>query len=90
MIAESPRGIHRARKDVRIERNGVEAFIPISFSPGDAMQILGISEITPVMCSYDYDMAGLGGSVFNRRHTLARGGLCRDCHYQKKKGFARR
>lgn len=45
---------------------------------------LGISEITPAMCSYDYDMAEFGGSVFNRRHTLTGGGPCCDCHYQKK------
>lgn len=49
---------------------------------------LGISEIIPAMCSYDYDMAELGGSIFNRQHTLAGGGPCCDCHYQKKEGSA--
>lgn len=47
-------------------------------------QKLGISEITPSMCTYDYDMAKLGGSLFTRQNTLAQGGSCCDCHYQKK------
>ena len=47
-------------------------------------QKLGISEITPAMCSYDYDMAELGGSIFMRKHTLAGGGPCCDCHYRKR------
>lgn len=47
-------------------------------------QTLGISEITPAMCSYDYDMAELGGSIFSRQHTLAEGGPCCDCHYKKR------
>lgn len=46
-------------------------------------QKLGISEITPAMCTYDYDMARLGGSVFTRQYTLAEGGLFCDCHYKK-------
>lgn len=46
----------------------------------------GISEITPAMCSYDYNMAELGGSIFTREHTLAGGGACCDCHYQKRGG----
>ena len=45
---------------------------------------LGISEITPAMCTYDYDMAELAGSIFTREHTLAGGGPCCDCHYRKK------
>lgn len=45
---------------------------------------LGISGITPAMCSYDYDMAELGGSIFAREHTLAGGGPCCDCHYRKR------
>lgn len=45
---------------------------------------LGISEIIPAMCTYDYDMAELGGSIFTRQHTLAEGGPCCDCHYIKK------
>jgi len=47
-------------------------------------QKLGISKITPAMCTYDYDMAELGGSVFTRQYTLATGGPFCDCHYQKK------
>ncbi|WPC40147.1 L-2-amino-thiazoline-4-carboxylic acid hydrolase [Clostridium sp. JS66] len=47
-------------------------------------QELGISEITPAMCTYDYDMAKLGGSVLMRHYTLAEGGSCCDFHYQKK------
>lgn len=47
-------------------------------------EILGISEITPAMCTYDYDMAELAGSIFTREHTLAGGGPCCDCHYRKK------
>jgi hypothetical protein len=47
-------------------------------------QKLGISEITAAMCTYDYDMAELGGSVFTRQYTLEKGGPCCDCHYQKK------
>ncbi len=45
---------------------------------------LGISEIIPAMCSYDYDMAALGGSAFTRQHTLEEGGPCCDCHYRKR------
>ena len=44
---------------------------------------LGIEEIIPAMCSYDYDMARMEGSVFTREHTLAEGGPCCDCHYEK-------
>ena len=47
-------------------------------------QTLGIPEITPAMWTYDYDMAELSGSVFTRQNTLAGGGPCCDCHYQKK------
>ena len=45
---------------------------------------LGISEITPAMCTYDYDMAELSGSVFSRHYTLANGGPYCDCHYQRR------
>jgi len=47
-------------------------------------ETLGIEEITPAMCTYDYDMAQLGGSVFTREYTLAGGGPCCDCHYCKR------
>ena len=45
---------------------------------------LGIAEIIPAMCTYDYDMAELGGTVFTRQYTLAGGGPYCDCHYCKK------
>lgn len=44
---------------------------------------LGIAEITPAMCTYDYDIAKLGGSVLTRQHTLAKDELPCDFHYQK-------
>lgn len=47
-------------------------------------ETLDISEITPAMCTYDYDMAELAGSIFTREFTLAGGGPCCDCHYRKK------
>lgn len=48
------------------------------------LQKLGIPEVIPAMCAYDYDMAALGGSEFTREQTLAGGGACCDCHYRKK------
>lgn len=45
---------------------------------------LGIAELIPAMCTYDYDMAELGGTVFTRKYTLAGGGPYCDCHYCKK------
>lgn len=50
------------------------------------LETLGIGEITPAMCTYDYDMAELAGSIFTREFTLAGGGPCCDCHYQNRKG----
>ncbi len=47
---------------------------------------LGISEITPAMCAYDYDMAKRTNTVFTRRSTLASGGEVCDCHYKKLTG----
>ena len=44
---------------------------------------LDISDICPAMCTYDYDMAKLGGSEFTRQHTLAGEDLCCDCHWRK-------
>ncbi len=44
---------------------------------------LGLSEYTPAMCTYDYDMAELSGSIFTRQYTLAEGRPCCDCHYRK-------
>ncbi|HWR18757.1 MAG TPA: L-2-amino-thiazoline-4-carboxylic acid hydrolase, partial [Clostridia bacterium] len=48
------------------------------------MKDLGISEITPAMCAYDYSMAKITNTVFTREYTLASGGPVCDCHYQKK------
>jgi hypothetical protein len=45
---------------------------------------LGIQEITPALCTYDYDMAELGGTVLTRNHTLAEGSSCCDFYFQKK------
>lgn len=50
-------------------------------------QELGISEIVPALCAYDYDMAALSNSEFTREQTLAGGGGCCDCHYRKKSGL---
>lgn len=47
-------------------------------------QTLGLSEYIPAMCTYDYDMAELSGSVFTRQYTLAGGGSCCDCHYRRR------
>lgn len=47
---------------------------------------LGIPEITPAMCAYDYEMARLSGTEFSRRGTLAGGSDCCDCHYRKAAG----
>ena len=48
------------------------------------LKTLDIPEICPAMCTYDYDMADLGGSTFIRNHTLAGGGPCCDCHWTRK------
>ncbi len=50
------------------------------------LDTLGLAEYTPAMCTYDYDMAELGGSIFTREFTLAGGGSCCDCHYRKREG----
>lgn len=47
-------------------------------------QTLELSEYIPAMCTYDYDMAELSGSVFTRQFTLAGGGPCCDCHYSRR------
>lgn len=46
---------------------------------------LGIAEITPTMCAYDYGMAKWTKTEFFRTHTLAGGGPVCDCHYRKSK-----
>lgn len=44
---------------------------------------LGIFEIVPALCAYDYEMAKYYGSEFNRKMTLASGSKVCDCHYKK-------
>jgi len=45
---------------------------------------LGISELTPAMCAFDYDMAEYTNTLFTRQTTIAGGGKVCDCHYAKK------
>ncbi len=44
---------------------------------------LGMKDVVPAMCAYDYTMAEKTGTVFTRQYTLAGGGPYCDCHYQK-------
>lgn len=46
-------------------------------------EVQGLNEYIPAMCNYDYDMAAGSGTIFTRQYTLAGGGPCCDCHYQK-------
>lgn len=48
------------------------------------MQKLGIPEITPAMCRYDYGMTKYSDAIFTRKGTLAGGAKLCDCHYDKK------
>lgn len=49
------------------------------------MQKLGLAELTPAMCSFDYTMNEAGGKTeFVRKYTLASGGPYCDCGYKKK------
>lgn len=48
------------------------------------MQKLGIPEITPAMCRYDYGMTKYSDAIFTRNGTLAGGAELCDCHYDKK------
>lgn len=50
----------------------------------ELFKALGISDITPALCKYDYEMAKYTNTVFTREYTLASGGYVCDCHYQKK------
>ena len=45
---------------------------------------LGISENTPAMCAYDYEMAKQTDTIFTREFTLASGGKVCGCHYRRK------
>ena len=47
-------------------------------------QELGISEITPAMCAYDYEMARQTNTIFTREFTIASGGEVCDCHYKRR------
>ncbi len=49
------------------------------------MNLLGIGEITPALCKYDYTMAEQSGTEFTREYTIAAGGKYCDCHYKNKK-----
>ena len=44
---------------------------------------LGIAEIIPALCAYDYGMAKWTNTEFSRKYTLAEGGPVCDCHYRK-------
>jgi hypothetical protein len=45
---------------------------------------LGIEEITPALCAYDYEMAKYTNTIFTRQYTLASGGPVCDCHYRRR------
>lgn len=48
------------------------------------MRKLGIPEITPAMCRYDFGMTKLTDAEFSRAGTLAGGAAVCDCHYKKR------
>lgn len=48
------------------------------------MQKLGVPEITPAMCRYDYGMTKYSDAIFTRKGTLAGGAEICDCHYDRK------
>ena len=49
------------------------------------MKELGLIELIPAMCQFDYTMSEAGGVTnFVREHTLASGGPYCDCGYKKK------
>ena len=45
------------------------------------MNDLGLSELTPALCRYDYAMNALNHTEFTREYTLAGGDPMCDCHY---------
>ena len=63
----------------------IESFTANFYTCGicQLMNTLGIGEIIPAMCKYDYTMAKMSGTIFTREQTLASGGSCCDCHYKK-------
>ena len=50
----------------------------------ELFKTLGIPEITPALCVYDYEMAKQTNTVFTREYTLASGGPVCDCHYRRR------
>ena len=49
------------------------------------MKELGLTELIPAMCQFDYTMSEAGGVTnFVREYTLASGGSYCDCGYRKK------
>lgn len=49
------------------------------------MKELGLTELIPAMCQFDYTMSEAGGVTnFVREYTLASGGSYCDCGYKKK------
>lgn len=44
---------------------------------------LGIFEIVPALCAYDYDMAKQTNAIFTRDFKIANGDKICDCHYRK-------
>jgi len=49
------------------------------------MKALGLTELIPAMCQFDYTMSEAGGVTnFVREYTLASGGSYCDCGYRKK------
>lgn len=46
---------------------------------------LGIPEIAPALCRYDYTMAEQTGTEFTRKYTIASGGKYCDCHYKNRR-----
>ena len=45
------------------------------------MRELGLEDLTPALCRFDYDMAAMNRTVFMRTQTLASGGRYCDGHY---------
>ncbi|MDU5108517.1 MAG: L-2-amino-thiazoline-4-carboxylic acid hydrolase [Clostridium sp.] len=49
----------------------------------DLFKKLGIFDIVPALCAYDYEMAKYTNTIFSRETTIASGGEVCDCHYKK-------
>ena len=48
------------------------------------MKELGLTELIPAMCQFDYTMSEAGGVTNLSGNTLASGGSYCDCGYKKK------